>query len=128
MKNTCILTNGHIGCLFSLSLSLSSLLLFWPSPFFASLPLTQPDRRVSGFLLLRRATGIGLAIAKKLAHAPGHLCILTSRNPALGQRAADDLKGEGLESVVYKQLDIGDPASVEVQHLSATVPTQSQQS
>ncbi|CAM9893132.1 unnamed protein product [Pylaiella littoralis] len=57
--------------------------------------------------------GIGLAIAKKLAQAPGHLCVLTSRNPALGQRAADNLKGEGLESVVYKQLDIGDPASVE---------------
>lgn len=58
--------------------------------------------------------GIGLAIAKKLAQAPGHLCVLTSRNPALGQKAADDLKGEGLDSVVYKQLDIGDPDSVEV--------------
>ncbi|CAM9499581.1 unnamed protein product, partial [Hapterophycus canaliculatus] len=57
--------------------------------------------------------GIGLAIAKKLAKAPGHLCVLTSRNPALGQRATNDLKAEGLESVVYKQLDIGDPASVE---------------
>ncbi|CAN0523215.1 unnamed protein product, partial [Ectocarpus sp. 8 AP-2014] len=57
-------------------------------------------------------TGIGLAIAKKLACTPGHLCILTSRTPALGQKAVDDLKAEGLESVVYKQLDIGDPASV----------------
>lgn len=40
--------------------------------------------------------------------------MLTSRNPALGQKAADDLKAEGLDSVTYKQLDIGDPASVEV--------------
>ncbi|CAN0462792.1 unnamed protein product [Ectocarpus sp. 12 AP-2014] len=57
--------------------------------------------------------GIGLAIAKKLAGAPGHLCVLTSRTPSLGQKAVDDLKAEGLESVVHKQLDIGDPASVE---------------
>eukprot|EP00752_Nemacystus_decipiens_P012218 g10832.t1 len=57
--------------------------------------------------------GIGLAIAKKLAQAPGHRCVLTSRNPALGQKAADELKAEGLDSVTYKQLDIGDPASVE---------------
>lgn len=65
------------------------------------------------FLPLRGA-GIGLAIVKKLAQAPGHLCVLTSRNPELGQKAADDLKAEGLDSVTYKQLDIGDPASVEV--------------
>lgn len=54
--------------------------------------------------------GIGLAIVKKLTQAPGHLCFLTSRNPALGQKAADDLKAEGLDSVIYKQLDIGDPS------------------
>lgn len=42
------------------------------------------------------------------------MCVLTSRTPALGQKAVDDLKAEGLQSVVYKQLDIGDPASVEV--------------
>eukprot|EP00903_Cladosiphon_okamuranus_P011691 g10996.t1 len=57
--------------------------------------------------------GIGFAIAKKLAQAPGHLCVLTSRNPALGQKAVDDLKAEGLDSVTYKQLDIGDSTSVE---------------
>lgn len=58
-------------------------------------------------------TGIGFAIAKKLAQNPGNTCILTSRDRARGEKAVEDLKGEGIE-VEFMQLDIGDPVSVEV--------------
>ncbi|CAM9596057.1 unnamed protein product, partial [Ascophyllum nodosum] len=56
--------------------------------------------------------GIGFAIAKKLARAPGHVCILTSRDRARGEQAVEDLSQEGLKAI-FKQLDIGDPSSVE---------------
>lgn len=58
-------------------------------------------------------TGIGFAIAKKLAQNPGNTCILTSRDRARGEKAVEDLKGEGIK-IEFMQLDIGDPASVEV--------------
>lgn len=58
-------------------------------------------------------TGLGLETAKKLAKTPGHICILTSRDPSNGAKAIKEMQEEGLEPV-YKQLDIGDPASVEV--------------
>ena len=63
-------------------------------------------------------TGIGFAIAKKLARAPGHVCILTSRDRARGEQAVEDLSQEGLKAI-FKQLDIGDPSSVEVNVVSA---------
>ncbi|CAN0046422.1 unnamed protein product, partial [Sphacelaria rigidula] len=57
--------------------------------------------------------GVGLAIAKKIAQAgPENLCVLTSRDPGRGEKAVETLRREGLE-VVYKQLDINDPDSVE---------------
>lgn len=43
--------------------------------------------------------------------------MLTARDESRGQKAAQDLRREeGIadDAVVYKQLDIGDPASVEV--------------
>lgn len=61
----------------------------------------------------RRFTGVGLAIAKKVAETPGTLCVLTSRDPGRGEKAVESLQKEGLD-LVYKQLDIGDPESIEV--------------
>lgn len=63
--------------------------------------------------------GIGLATAKKLAQTPGHLCILTSREPAKGAQALKEMQQEGMDAVC-KQLDISGGSSVEV---SATVQT-----
>lgn len=62
------------------------------------------------------SAGIGLAIAKKLAQTPGHVCVLTARDVGRGEKAAQELKEqEGTsDSLVFKQLDIGDPTSVEV--------------
>jgi NAD(P)-dependent dehydrogenase (short-subunit alcohol dehydrogenase family) len=57
--------------------------------------------------------GIGLEIVRQLARE-GVLVVLTSRDEAKGQAARERLGLEGLD-VVYHQLDVTDPASV--QHL-----------
>jgi NAD(P)-dependent dehydrogenase (short-subunit alcohol dehydrogenase family) len=54
--------------------------------------------------------GIGLEICRQLAHKGLHV-ILTSRDPAKGERAATTLQSEGLP-VSFCQLDVTDPVSV----------------
>lgn len=61
--------------------------------------------------------GIGFAIAKKLAQTEGHICVLAARDESRGQKAAQDLQQEeGVTdtAIVFKQLDIGNPVSVDV--------------
>ncbi|CAM9928435.1 unnamed protein product, partial [Phaeothamnion confervicola] len=60
--------------------------------------------------------GIGLAIARKIAETPDHLCILTARNPDLGNAACEELKAslpKSADRIKYKQLDITDATAIE---------------
>ncbi|CAN0024343.1 unnamed protein product, partial [Sphacelaria rigidula] len=59
--------------------------------------------------------GIGLAIVQKLAQTEGHMCVLTARDEGRGQKAVQHVReqeGVAETTVVFKQLDIGDPVSV----------------
>lgn len=69
------------------------------------LELTQPIAVVTG-----ANRGLGLETGRQLAQRGLHV-VLTSRDPAQGQRAADPLRAQGLE-VVSRPLEVTDRASV----------------
>lgn len=56
--------------------------------------------------------GIGLETCRKLA-ASGITVILTARNEINGREAVEKLQLSGLSDVVFHQLDIKDPASIQ---------------
>jgi len=56
--------------------------------------------------------GIGFEIARKLGKNPNTLCILTSRNEELGERACEELLKDGA-NVVNCKLDISSEASIQ---------------
>lgn len=58
------------------------------------------------------ASGIGLAIARKLAQK-SHRVALFDLNSEAAQKAAAELAADGLRAVAY-QVDVADPDSVEV--------------
>ncbi|XP_043714244.1 short-chain dehydrogenase/reductase 2b-like [Telopea speciosissima] len=55
--------------------------------------------------------GIGLGICRQLA-SNGVTVVLTARDEKKGAEAVEALKGSGLSSVVFHQLDVTDPASI----------------
>jgi NAD(P)-dependent dehydrogenase (short-subunit alcohol dehydrogenase family) len=56
--------------------------------------------------------GIGREVARELAEL-GHHVILTARDPAAAERAAEELSDGGRLSLQPEQLDVADPESVE---------------
>jgi NAD(P)-dependent dehydrogenase (short-subunit alcohol dehydrogenase family) len=56
--------------------------------------------------------GIGREIARQLAEL-GHHVIVTARDPAAAEGAAEELGEDGARSLRAEQLDVADPASVE---------------
>jgi NAD(P)-dependent dehydrogenase (short-subunit alcohol dehydrogenase family) len=78
-------------------------------------PIVTPVALVTG-----ANRGIGLEVARQLARR--HFAvILGSRDPAKGERAAENLKGEGLD-VFPRQLDVSDDESVK--NLAAKVESE----
>lgn len=55
--------------------------------------------------------GIGFEVVQQLTKA-GVTTILTARDESRGVAAVDALKAQGLENVLFHQLEISDPASV----------------
>ncbi len=70
--------------------------------------MSTPKQKIA--LVTGANKGIGFEVARKIA-AAGHLVLIGARNPALGQGAADKLKGEGLE-VRFLQIDLDDAATI----------------
>jgi NAD(P)-dependent dehydrogenase (short-subunit alcohol dehydrogenase family) len=75
-----------------------------------SLPLMASRQRVA--LVSGSARGIGREVARELA-ALGHHVIVTARDPAAAERAAEQLSEGGRLSLQSEQLDVADPGSVE---------------
>ncbi|KAH7577884.1 hypothetical protein JRO89_XS01G0311600 [Xanthoceras sorbifolium] len=57
--------------------------------------------------------GIGFEICKQLA-SNGVTVVLTARDKKTGVEAVQKLKESGLDNVIFHQLDVTDPASIEV--------------
>jgi len=70
----------------------------------------EGERRVA--LVSGSNRGIGREIARQLAEL-GHHVIVTARDPAAAERAAEELSDGGRLSLQAEQLDVADPSSVE---------------